>query len=400
MERHSMQRRTPFWALLSLSVASTAIPAEGRGQVLGENGNVFAALSVMSDDNFFRRDVDRARESRARLAAGMSAALQLGRQDLEVSATVNDNRFENAEELNYVGGTGNVSLDWEAGSRWDGTLEHGYIRDLTSFDRLQPIQTIDQDLTTVNESRASVGYFMLPRLQLRAEAAAVDWAHSSAGWRASELEESQYGLSVMFRTRSDTFIGIGTRRHDGVYPHRVLGASSKVDRAYDQVNSAVIVEWHAGGRTSLDARVGYTSREQERFSERDFDAVTGDFSLDYAMSSKTELGLRYSRNIVSIDEAVARAALVDTLEVAPVWRASRSIALSFHAVLRREDFLSVPGLETARVDESFHLESQVYYNLKGRLDIELGVGRGDRESTWPGLDYDYWYGSVGVRVTM
>jgi len=400
MERE-VAKRVAGWAVLSLATAVLAIPAQARGDFLGESGSAFAALSVLNDDNFYRRDADRQRESRVRLAAGISTALQLGQQELEISGEVHDNRFEKADQLDYVGGTGNLVLNWQVGRRLDGAFEHGYFRDLTTFDRVRPVQELERDITTINESRASVGYFVMPRLQLRVEVASLDLAHSAVAWRASELEETQYGMSIMFRTRPGTFFGIGTRRHDGRYPHRALTPGATADRAYDQVNPAVIVEWHAGGKTSLDARIGHTSREQERLSNRDFEAVTGDLSVEYAMTAKTELALRYSRDIHSIDEAIARAALVDTFEFSPVWYASRNVTLRFHAFYSQQDFLSVIGRGGVdRVDEAFHFEGQVYYNFRGRLDLELDVGRGNRDSTRPDLDYAYWYGNLGVRVTL
>jgi len=400
MERW-VAKQVAGWAVLSLATAVLAIPAQARGDFLGESGSAFAALSVLNDDNFYRRDANRQRESRVLLAAGISTALQLGQQELQVSGTVHDNRFEKANQLDYVGGTGDLALDWQVGRRFDGAFEYGYVRELTSFDRLRPVQELEGDITTVNASRASAGYFVLPRLQLRAEVASLDWAHSAAVWRASDLDETQFGMSIMFRTRPGTFFGIGTRRHDGRYPHRALTPRATVDSAYDQVNAAVIVEWHAGGKTSLDARIGYTSRQQERLTDRNFDAVTGDLSVEYAMTAKTALALRYSRNINSIDEPTARAALVDTFEFSPVWNASRNITLSLHAVYRQQDFMSVIGRgDVDRLDESFDLESWMYFKLGGRLDLELGIGRGDRDSTWPDLDYAYWFGNLGVRVTL
>src|SRR5690606_21132991 len=147
---------------------------------------------MLSDDNFYRLSSNPQRESRVRVAAGLSTGLELGQQQLTIAGRVHDNRFENASELDYVGGGAELRLDWRVGSRLDGVLAHNYVRELTSFDRVRPGRVLRRDITTIAESRASVGYFLLPRLQVRAEAASVDWAHSAPTWRASELEERQY----------------------------------------------------------------------------------------------------------------------------------------------------------------------------------------------------------------
>jgi hypothetical protein len=383
------------FAVVSAAAATTGSALAGA---LGEHVNAHASVSVLQDDNLFRRETDVRSEALFRAGAGLAASLELGGQSLELDVRVSDNQFENARELDYVGAVGGLAFDWQIGSRLDGAVKYAYSRNLTNFEQFR---IIEKDIATRNDGRASIGFFVTPRLQLRGELRGTDRQHSSPGWRGAELEETQYGASLMLRTRAGTFIGIGTRRTDGKYPHRSFGPASVVDTAYEQASSDLIVEWGSGGKTSLNMRIGRSSREQEHLSDRDFSARTGDIEVEYAPTAKTRLSLSYIREVRSIDEAFARAALVDRLEFSPAWQASRRLTVSAYVILRRDDFIGLSGVQhDGRVDDDFHVATQVLYAIRGRFSLELGVGRGSRQSTQPGVDYDYLYGSAGVRVSL
>ncbi|MBN1238360.1 MAG: outer membrane beta-barrel protein [Gammaproteobacteria bacterium] len=389
-----LARRALRYAALTAAL-SAAAPAGGG--VLGENVDAHASVGMLKDDNMFRRDFDVRDETRLRAQAGVEALLEIGRQSLRLDALAHDNRFENTSELDYVGSAGSLTLDWEAGRRLDGTLAYLYSDDLTSFNQLR---RIEKDITTIEDARAEAGFFLTPRLQVRGDVRAVQWRHSAPAWRSSELDETHYGASLMLRTAADNFIGIGTTRIDGEYPNRFFGPGSIADNAYEQIASVLIVEWSSGGKTSFDMRVGHTSREQEHLSGRDFDAVTGGIAFEYAPSPKTTLSVAWSRDIRSIDEAVARAALVDRIDVTPSWQVSPNVLISARATYRQQDFIGLEAVpDEGRVDEELHVETQVLYSLGSRYSLEVAVGRGARDSTRRGLDYDYLYGNVGVRVT-
>lgn len=390
--------RAPRAAALAALAAAGVQGGFDRAQAEILDGvDAYAGIGVMKDDNLFRREVDVRDDARVRTGAGFEAVLQRGRQTLTLDADVHDNRFDAASELDYVGRAAAAALDWEAGRRLDGSIGYAYSRDLTPFEQFR---VIEKDLTVVNEGEASIGVFVAPRVQVRADVRDADWRHTAGTWRFADLEEKEYGADLMLRTSAGAFVGIGRARIDGEYVNRPFGPESVTDNAYDQTRSEVIVEWHTGGRAALDARIGRTSREQRHLPDRDFDAVTGAFGLELTVSPKTRLTLGYSRDIRSIDEADARAALVDRFDFAPQWQATPNVRLSARVMYRRQDFIGLDGVAgDDRLDEEMHVETRVEYALGARYVLEAGAGRGARDSTRPGLDYDYLYGNVGLRVT-
>jgi hypothetical protein len=378
-------------------IPGSLLGAEPRTEEMPERLSGYLGVSVLEDDNLFRSPADEVSETRMRLTGGLSAELEMGQQELLLDGRVHRNEFDQFDQLDYTGGRANAALNWKIGTTLLGTIDYGYRRDLTDF---RDIRALRKDLTTRQETGATAAYFLTPGLQVRAGLGGIDIEHSDDLLRDIELREWRYEAAVLFRTRPGSFLGFGSTLLRGEYPNRDFQPGSVVDEQYDQLEHEVIFEWRPSPRTSLDARVGYTERTQDNLPERDFDAFTGELSLQYRFSPKTRLALTAIRDVQSIDERDVQSAAVNLLEVIPTWNVTETLTLSGRAVYSRRDFEGPdPVIGDEREDDSYFVETTLSYLFWSRLLVDISLRYDSRDSNRPDVEYDAWQARVGLGVT-
>jgi hypothetical protein len=273
---------------------------------------------------------------------------------------------------------------WEIGNQLSGTV-------IVGLDRRQGdiAETLSERLEVVKTSRAAAtaGYLITPRFRLR------------TGVAGARSDRSVEGTDVETRATSVTFgadyvsplsntIGLEYRTTNGEAPFRF--AFDNTD--YHEREFSLVATYALGAQLRAGIRVGRTVRDYEEIPGRDFEGATGRVTVDWLPGNKTILGFEAYREPRSIVDIAASHVLLKGLAFGPRWAVTNKVVLSARFVRERRQFEGDPAAVAGvtLLEELVQLmRFGVGWEPQRRWQLGLAVDRGERESNFPGRDYQY-----------
>jgi exopolysaccharide biosynthesis operon protein EpsL len=326
-----------------------------------------------------------------RLGAGVRAELPAGRQRflLEAKAQLNDyHRFNLLDHTSYGAG---ATWRWEVGNQWSGDAGYARRRYLGSLDDIQaPVK----DMITEDRFFVSGGYLFTPRWRIRGAAEWLKWNHDDP--IRSQLDARIWSgtAGLDYVTPANNTIGGQIKYSEGEYPNQQLVApAALVVNDYKEWEASMVMRWIVTGKSTLDARLGYTVREHEQVPQRDFDGFTGRVGLDWFVANKTLLNFAVWHEIRSTDDASASYVLSEGWSVGPVWAPTTKLVFQARYLREDRDFKGDPGLVLTgappREDTFRGISLTGGWTPLRNIHLSLGVEWGDRSSNVLLRDFDY-----------
>src|SRR5690606_21074763 len=99
--------------------------------------------------------------------------------------------------------------------------------------------------------------------------------------------------------------------------------------------TSLVARWAATGKSTFEARAGYTRREHDQVPQRDFDGFTGRLDWDWFIANKTLLNVAIWRQLNSLELADAAYAVTEGWGLGPAW--APTVKLVFQARYFDED---------------------------------------------------------------
>lgn len=334
-----------------------------------------------------------------RAGAGVRAEIPSGRQRfvLEARAQVHEyNRFNLLDHTSYgVGGT----WRWEIGNQWSGEAGIARRKFLGSLDNIQaPLK----DMITEDRAFVTAGYLVTPRWRVRGGLEWLKWDRDDPV--RTELNARIFGgtVGLDYVTPANNSVGGQVKVSEGEYPNQEAVGGSLVVNDYREIEASLVTHWIITGKSTLDARAGYTRREHDQLPQRDFDGFTGRVNLDWFIAAKTLLNFAVWREIQSTDDASASYVLSQGWGLGPAW--APTVKLVFQARYLREDreFKGDPGLVLVggvpREDSFDGFSITAGYTPVRNVHLSVGAEWGDRTSNVVGRDFDYRLISANARI--
>jgi exopolysaccharide biosynthesis operon protein EpsL len=325
-----------------------------------------------------------------RLGTGFKMDLPASRQRFIVDARVDDYNFDRFGFLDYVGYRGNAMWKWQAGNDWSGDVGYLQRRYLAA---LSVIQLPIQDLITQRVAYGSANYLLTPRWRMRGAADWTQYEHSNALRSVLDADITSVTVGADYLTPSNNSVGGQFKYTHGDYTNREIVATSIVDNNYDQYEASAVLHWILTGISTIDARLGYTVRNHEQLSQRDFDGVTGRLAWDWTPAAKTLITLAAWREIQPYEDVFANYVLSQGVSLTPRW--SPTVKLVFEARLLYENrqFQGNPGFilgVTPEREDDFRAASvSAGYTPVRNLYLGISAETGKRTSNIDLRDFDY-----------
>lgn len=307
-----------------------------------------------------------------RLGAGFKADLPISRQRLLLDAQVDYYDYDRFGALDHAAYRAGAAWKWQAGSQLSGDVGYARRRYLAS---LAEIQAPIRDLVTQDHLFARGGFLVTPRWRVRG---GLDWQkydHGEATRNALDSRIAAGTVGLDYVTPSNNSIGGQVKYSEGNHPNRELVAGSLVDNQYRETETSLVARWMVTGKSTFDARIGYTSRKHDQVPQRDFDGMTGRLSYDWLPGAKTLLNFALWREIRSYEDVSASYVLSKGASFGPSWAPTEKIVLQGRLVYEKRNFEGDPGfILTAgpQRQDSFHgLRLSAGYSP--RRNIELAI---------------------------
>lgn len=337
-------------------------------------------------------------DSVRRVGAGVKAELPAGRQRfvLEAKAEMQDyDRFDLLDHTEYgVGAT----WRWVVGNQWSG--EAGYAR-RHFLGGLEDLQRPIKDMITEDRAFVSGGYLVTPRWRVRGALDWTRWSHDEPVRAELDARIFSGTAGLDYVTPSGNSVGGQLKYSEGQYPNVQPVGSTLVVNDYQELEASVVARWMFTGKSTLEARLGYTQREHDDVPQRDFSGFTGRVGYDWFIAAKTLLNFEVWREIRSTEDASASYILSQGWGLGPAW--APTIKLIFQAKYIREerDFRGDPGIlvgATPREDTFNGISLTAGYTPVRNVHLSVGAERGERTSNILRRDFDYRMISANARI--
>jgi exopolysaccharide biosynthesis operon protein EpsL len=397
-------------------VAATALPvflyaAESCAAPpqLPEGLQFFLTGEALHDNNLFRlpdgdpRTFGVAADSRSDTITRLGAALKydklLSRQHVIAEVGIQRNTFAHNDNLDHTASNAGAKWLWQAGEQWDGELSYDFRRRLVSFadvrDNVKNL--VDQDTVV-----ATAGYRLHPRWRVWGGVNALQTDNSSPTQLQNDTQIQTALLGIDYRTPSENSIGLQLSRSEGRFPNRDVVASQLVDNQYTETSSAIAWAWALTGKSHFDGTLGYTVREHEQFSARDYRGPT--FRVRYAWlpTGKIRIDANAWRELWTAESQTSSYVVASGVRLTPVWfvtsKVTLSAALSYETRSYQGDPGVVLGVNPVRDDTLRALRLSAGYAVLRNAEILLALETGSRDSNQPGFQYDYTSALVNLKI--
>jgi hypothetical protein len=325
-------------------------------------------------------------------------------QRLTLFGNIQPVKYLDLSRYDYIGYNLGGQWDWEIGRPVFGTVSASYLRDQSAFDVFGPINNL-RDLVTL---RALAGFRLT---QIWAVIGAVDYFsldNSSALVQSANFNST--GVEGGFRYYPGTSVDMDFvyRRESGNFPNRQIFDSTgnllpaAVDNAYAQDALLWRLNYRPNDVTRYGGTVGYTRRNFDTLSQRDFSGITGSLEAEVPMSGAT-LFRGAIFNSISTAELLNANYIRDTgVRLTPTWRATSRFSVDGLLLYTIRRYEGDPGFvftgAEVRRDKVLDFGVRVNYEFARRVFLFGDLRRLERTSNYAGFDFtDNWFG-VGVRA--
>ncbi len=373
------------------------------------------SASILRDDNLYRLpDLDpalmallfptippeRQSDTVKMMSLGLKLSKPISRQKVLLDLSVTESRYDNNPGLDNTGYNGRAALLWQLGNYWDGEVGYRRRRYLAGF---ADSRFLAKDLITAEHAIVTGGYRFHPRWRIAAELSTRSLEHSAPERRTINFESDGGAVSVTYRTPSDNSIGLEVRHNKGEYPNRQVNGLSLFDNNFTENEANALVTWRLTGAMKLDATLGWTERNHDTLSARDFSGGTGKATATWDATGKFRIVLTGNRDIRSFEDTQTSYVLLNSVSLSPMWAILPKVMLQGDFIYETREYLGDPlaavrdipiredTLKTARLG--------VTYSPFRYVDLGVTYERGERRSNRFATDFDYqsWFGTLRLR---
>lgn len=351
-----------------------------------------------------------------RVGLGLKANLPISRQHLLLDAKIDNYTYDRNSQLDNFAYRAGAAWRWQVGSPLSGDI--GYTRQRYLGD-LGEVQASVRDMITQDRFYATAGYLVTPRWRVRGGVDWTKWDHSEVTRDTLDLRVASTTVGLDYITPANNSIGGQFKYSHGNYANRQVFAGSAISNDYDEYETSAVLHWVLTGKSEFNARLGYTKREHDEVTARDFGGGTGRLSLDWAPGGKTLINASVWREIYSVEErgtlgeggleqAAASYVISSGASIGPTWAPTVKLVFQGKLVHEKRKYEGDPGIvfgvapvvgaPGAHREDTFNgLRLSAGYTPIRALRLSLSAEHGKRDSNAFLRDYDYNLISANAR---
>ncbi len=393
--------------------AYPAYPEELSAAATGRRLHAYVYGGLYHDSNLLRLPSGFATpfsksDNFSKLGVGVRGDFAVSRQHFLLEGQVDDNRFHNFSMLDNTGGRASATWNWEFGNNWSGSIGASRERALSGFGQIVST-TVIKDMLDQDRAFANAAFRVTPDWRLRGGVASYRYKHDGPGRSFLDSEQTDTILGADYVTPLQNSIGVQYRYSRGDFPNLQLVNPALTNNKYKEDEPSVVVHYNLGGKSSIDARLGYTHRTYDQAGLPDFRGGTGNFAFHWTPTPKTILDLtafRETRPFVSTSTGSVLTAFNSTptyviaegLTFAPYWALTDQVVFQAMLLDERDTYQGDPTVATQREDKFRAGSVSVGWTPIRPLLLSLSLERGKRSSN-TGFDFDYNAVSANARYT-
>lgn len=395
-------RRTAI-SVIAFLFNSVCVGAYERPDASGRSAstdliNYYISDSVRYEDNLYRLSNDfgntnvligpgTSRDDIVNTAAfGASSRLFAGQQTLNLEGRIENNRFQQNDNLDHNAGNAAAALDWVLGRLLSGKVGAIYSRSLADF---AYTRTLDRDMLTRKDYYVDVRAGLTPRWSLTG-GAKTSRTDQSSGINATENTiTDSWKAGVLYETpRMDSF-GFDYANSKTRLPDYVP-ATGGFDRNYEDHSGIGWLKYQVSEKTQAELRLGHLQRSYTQTSDGDFSGAIGRGTVHWQPSVKTGFDVSLWRELRANSEVGSEYFVSEGVSLKSIWNTTDVFGFSFTLSRENDNYKSENTsvvLATRRKDEVFSGELAATYTPRDWAKIDLSYRRQTRSSNRDLQDY-------------
>lgn len=309
--------------------------------------NFIVGVSRMHDNNLFRLSKNERSDNITSAYAGIRLDKQYAQQRFMFDFTLTANRYQNFNVLDFN------AKDYKAAWLWSLTP---YLTGTISLDRRQRLNTFQDfqsnNLTNVRNLNVSETqhfeadfsphnvWHILGGFTRNTQKNTNEDTNTFIGQNSFTSNAIDAGVRYNFRSGSSV-TALGHFRKgkfdDG-------SASILFDNAYDEREAETRLDWIVSGKSRLNARAAYVTREHDNASSLDYSGLEGNVDFIWTVTGKIKLALFASSRLSPFQTGFSTYTRATTFGVRPVYAFSSKINMNAHADVSKRTFLGESSL--------------------------------------------------------
>jgi exopolysaccharide biosynthesis operon protein EpsL len=365
----------------------------------GDTFSPYVFASMTHDSNLLRLSASSTSTADfvRQMGVGMNVDWKVARQQILLTAAINDNRFDRYSILNYQGR--------DLQGRWNWQLDNHISGDLGCTDNLAIGSFANQQALVSNQiSRERCFYdgqwLFHPSWQVGIGASKSKLSFSNISQSVLNSENDVWETTLQYLSSANTKVGVKLRETNGHYPNQSLDFVSMIDNGYHQREILATADWNYSGHSLLQGQAGTVQRQDDHFSIRDYNGITARGTYTWLPTDKVRLGVSAWREITAYDDLTTSYSLNRGMSMDPSWTPTSKITVSGKIQHEIHDFLGDPGilvLTTNRKDTSDIRVLTVSYQPTPSYSFSVSVGDDNRDSNLP--LYSFRSETVSISAT-
>lgn len=374
-------------AALFLTALLASSPA---WSVVGDFFRPKVSYAYEHDSNLFRLPASLAgsSENYQTLGVGFDLNWKQGRQEVLTSVLLSETRFDSYSSLDNQGENLSARWNWALGNQLSGSLDLSRSKALGSYQDIQ--QLIDNVRTDANID-LSAYYLLHPRWRLFAGLTSASREFSASALDVNNYENYTVQAGVFYQGGKVRRVGILLSNLRGEYPNRMDLSGALT--AYDEQGISFVADFDYSGKTSINARIGLLSRDDEGAGQGEDEGWDGRITGNWTPTGSTNLNLTLYGEVGNSETVAVIREKRTGLNLSAGWRVLPKTTAGAYAMYERRD------TELASQDSDINrFGVNVAYQPWLGADISLNAERQHRTSDNDAREYGATL--VGLRATM
>lgn len=386
--------------LSSFVLASFAAHADEQDPL-----NFIVGVSRMHDDNLFRSAKNEQSEDITAAYAGIRLDKQYAQQRFLFDFTLTENRYQNFDVLNYNSKNYKAAWLWTLTPFLTGTISLDRKQTLNSFQDFNPSTGFKNIRNiSVNETQ-----------HFEADFSPHNVWHLLGGFTRSTSENSNNSAfvgqdsfvansadaGVRYNFRSGSSVAVMGHVRKGEYTDRQFVAGNAFDNAYNEQEVETKLDWILSGKSRVNARVAYLSRDHDHLSNWDYSGMVGNIDFSWSPTGKMKLILSAASDLSTYQTGDSSYSRLTSFSVKPLYAVSSKVTMNAHAMISKRSFLGT-GVFTDTNREDWTKSAGVGVDWAPLRSFSVGadIDRISRDSNSHTVDYDYTDTSASVNANL
>lgn len=322
----------------------------------------------------------------------------VSRQRIIADLNLNETTYDKNTNLDFFGGKGSLTWNWQIGNNWSGDASVRRERRLGGFsDFRQNVQDLIDSDTAIFTGR----YRFHPRWTIEGQLVEQDTTHSAPERQTLDTNAHTGTVTVTYRTPAENSLGIKFQQTERTYPNRPTVGLVTVSNSHTETRLTGVAGWRFSASLQTNAELGHVALKHDTFGQRDFSGLTWRAGATWLPTAKLQFKLTGSKDLRIYEDLATSYVVVNAIGLSPAYSVTPKMVLQGDLTAEKRDYRGDPGFlitPVVREDNVRSARIALIYTPYRSLDFSLSYESGERTSTTSVNRYEYqtWFGSVRV----